>query len=170
MTESSAVSDSLLSSYQEIQDKLEKEYDYITNGIILRSKVMSYELGEKSIKYFLSLEKKNKARSHVRKIFLRDSNDHETENPKEILSELKLFYEDLYARKSAKTEQECLSYLGKVNTPKLSEEERDSCDGQLSIQEYWNALNSMQNGKVQVMMKSQGILCMLLCRVRESTC
>ena len=78
---------------------------------------------------------------------MRDSNDHETENPKEILSELKLFYEDLYARKSAKTDQECLSYLEKVNTPKLSEEERDICDGQLSIQECWNALNSMQNGK-----------------------
>ena len=70
-----------------------------------------------------------------------------TENPKQILSKLQLFYEDLYARKSAKTEQECLRYLEKVNTPKLSEEERYICDGQLSIQEYWNALNSMQNGK-----------------------
>ena len=104
LTESSVVSDSLLSSYQEIQNRLEKECDYITDGIILRSKVRWYEQGEKSTKYFLSLEKRTKAKSHVRKIFLRDSNDHETENVKEILSELKLFYEDLYDRKSAKTE------------------------------------------------------------------
>ena len=114
---------------------------------MLRSNVRWHEQGEKSTKYFLSLEKRNKAKSHVRKIFLRDSNDHGTENPKEILSELKFFYEDLYSRKSAKTEQECLSYLEKVNTPKLSEEERDICDGQQSIQECWNALNAMQNGK-----------------------
>ena len=115
MTESSAVSDSLLSSYQEIQNRLEKEYDYTTDGIILRSKVRWHEQWKKSAKYFLCLEKRNKAKSHVRKIFLRDSNNHETENPKEILSELKLFYEDLYASKSAKTEQEFLSYLEKVN-------------------------------------------------------
>ena len=37
----------------------------------------------------------------------------------EILSELKFtFYEDLHARKSSKTEQECLSYLEEVNTAK----------------------------------------------------
>ena len=93
LTESSAVSDSLLLSCQEIQNKLEKEYDYITDGIILRW----YEQGKKSTKYFLSIEKRNKAKSHVRKIFLRDTNDHETENPIGILSEFKF-----YARKSAK--------------------------------------------------------------------
>ena len=32
------MSDSLLSSYQEIQKKREKEYDHITDGIVLRSK------------------------------------------------------------------------------------------------------------------------------------
>ena len=95
------MSDSLLSSYQEIQNKLGKEYDYITDGIILRSKARWYEQREKSTKYFLSLEKRDKAKSHVRKIFSRDTNDHETENPSEMLSELKLSYEDLYARKSA---------------------------------------------------------------------
>ena len=65
LTESSTVSDSLLLSYQEIQNKLEKEYDYITDGIILRW----YEQGEKSTKYFLSIEKRNEARSHVRNIY-----------------------------------------------------------------------------------------------------
>ena len=81
LTESSTVSDSLLSSYQEIQNKLEKEYDYITNGIILRSKARWYEQEEKSTKYFLSFGKRNKAKSHIRKIFLiKGSNDHETEN------------------------------------------------------------------------------------------
>ena len=63
------------------------------------------------------------------------------------MNRLKLFYEDLYARKSAKTEQVRLSYLEEVNTPKLSEEDKDICEGKLSVYERWNALNSMQNGK-----------------------
>ena len=37
--------------------ELEKIYDHITNGIILRSKAQWYEEGEKASKYFLSLEK-----------------------------------------------------------------------------------------------------------------
>ena len=61
------MSDLLLWSYQKIQNKLEKEYDYITDGIILRSKARQNEQWEKSTKYFLFLEKINKARSHVRK-------------------------------------------------------------------------------------------------------
>ena len=66
----------------------------------------------------MSLEKRNKAKSHIRKIFLSDTNDHKTENPTETLSELKFFYEDIYAGKSAKTEQQCVNYLEEVNTPK----------------------------------------------------
>ena len=36
-------------------------------ALFLRSKVRWYEQGEKSAKYFLSLEKRNKAKSHVSK-------------------------------------------------------------------------------------------------------
>ena len=34
LTESAKVSDSLVLNYQEIQNKQEKEYDYVTDGII----------------------------------------------------------------------------------------------------------------------------------------
>ena len=49
-------------------------YDHLAQGIISRSKVTSYEKGEKSNKYFLNLEKKNKAKTHIRNLI----NDNET--------------------------------------------------------------------------------------------
>ena len=48
---------------------------------------------------------------------------------------------------SVKAEKECLDYLSQVNTPHLSPEEKGLCERKLSLQEYWNALNSMKNGK-----------------------
>ena len=53
-----------------------------SNGIILRSKVNWYEYGEKSSKYFLSLEKRNKAKSHLRKVV--KTNEQETSDIIEI--------------------------------------------------------------------------------------
>ena len=38
--------------------------------------------------------------------------------------EIKAFYSNLYKRTSVKTEEECLQYLLKLSTPKLSEDEK----------------------------------------------
>ena len=50
--------ESIVAEYENARIELEKLYNYVTNGIILRSKAYWYEEGEKNIKYFLSLEKK----------------------------------------------------------------------------------------------------------------
>ena len=68
-------------------------------------------------------------------------------DPLFILSELKLFDKNLYKKTSVKTEKKCLDYLSHVNTPCLSPEEKGLCEGKLSLQECWNALSSMKNGK-----------------------
>ena len=83
-----------------------------------------YEHGEKSFKYFLNLEKRNKSKSQIRKILSSD-NDREYTDPEEIMNELKAFYSSLYTRRSTKSESECLSYLRTVNIPKLTESEKD---------------------------------------------
>ena len=46
----------LLKEYSSCKLELESLYEYITSGIILRSKTNWYEHGEKSSKYFLNLE------------------------------------------------------------------------------------------------------------------
>ena len=47
----------LLKEYHEEKTELGQIYDYITEGIILHSRSTWYEKGEKSTKYFLTLEK-----------------------------------------------------------------------------------------------------------------
>ena len=68
-------------------------------------------------------------------------------DPQPILSELKLFYKNLYKKTSVKTEKECLDYLSQVNNPRFPPEEKGLCEGKLTLQECWDALSSMKNGK-----------------------
>ena len=46
-----------------------------------------------------------------------------------------------------KTEQECFEYLAKISTPQLSENDKAIFEGKLTLQNIWEALNSMKNGK-----------------------
>ena len=79
----------VIEEYHKRNAELEKIYNYISKGIILRSKTDQYELGEKSIKYFLTPEKKNQAKSHVRKIY--NENNEESADPDDILADWKNF-------------------------------------------------------------------------------
>ena len=92
------------------KQNFKKIYDHITNGIILCCKAQWYEEGEKASKYFLSLEKNRKAKTYIR--ILKSDLHGEIVDLQLILSELKLFYKNLYKKTSVKTEKECLDYLG----------------------------------------------------------
>ena len=83
-------SEELLLEYNRSKDELESLYNYITKGIILRSRISWYEHGEKSSKYFFNLEKRNKSKYQIRKILSSD-NGREYTNPEEIMNELKSF-------------------------------------------------------------------------------
>ena len=137
-------SESIVAKYKNAKIELEKLYDYIADRIILKSKVHCYEKGEKNAKYFLSLGKNNKAKSHLRKVI--DRNGEEITDQGNIPKEFKCFYSNPYSRKS-ETEQDCLDYLKSINAPKLSETDKETCEGKLTVQSCWNALNSMKSGK-----------------------
>ena len=125
-----ASNDQLINDYNKCKEELESLYDYITDGIILRSRATWYEKGEKSTKYFLNLEKRNKTKSHVRKLI--NAHGSEETNPKNILANIKSFYSELYTRRSVKTEKEIFDYLYDMNIPKLSHEAMTSCEGKQS--------------------------------------
>ena len=131
--------------YEEAKIELETIYDHITDGIILRSKAQWYEEGEKASKYFSTLEKNRKAKTCIRR--LNSESNGQIEDPQSIMSGKKTFYSNLYKRTSVKTDEECLQYLSKLNTPKLSEDEKSLCKGKLTLNECWNALSSVKNGK-----------------------
>ena len=111
----------------------------------MRSRATWYEKGEKSTKYFLNLEKRNKTKSHVRNLINPD--DSEETNPKNILANIKSFYSKLYTRRSVKTEKEIFDYLYDLNIPKLAYEVKTSCEGKLTVKECWNALDSIDNNR-----------------------
>ena len=46
-----------------------------------------------------------------------------------------------------KTEEECLQYLSNLSTPVLTEYEKSLCGGKLTLNECWEALNSVKNRK-----------------------
>ena len=142
---SSNSSHDLLEEYSKCKSDLESLYNYITAGIILRSKSEWYEHGEKSSKYFLNLEKRNKAKSHIRKLLI--NSNAEISKHSDIMNHIKEFYDSLYRRQSTKTEHDCLKYLHNVNIAQLSQSERESCEGLLTKRECWKALCSMNNNK-----------------------
>ena len=117
----------VITEYNNCNTGAETLYNYITAGIMMRSKSNWYEFGEKSSKYFLNLEKRNKAKLHVRKIIT--ENNSEISKPQEILLHIKEFYSTLYKHCSTKGEEECLEYLKTLKLAKLSDVERESCEG-----------------------------------------
>ena len=54
--------DLVLKEYNSVKQELEEIYNYITEGIIFRTRTVWYGEGEKSTKYFLNLEKRSKSK------------------------------------------------------------------------------------------------------------
>ena len=136
------------------QDKLEKwkteyekEYEYITRGAIVRSRVNWYEKGEKNNKYFLNLENNNKTRSTIQRLEQKDSII--TTNPRVIQDELHSFYSELYRVKNGEAgsgDQSC-TFLRTVHTPRLFPDMQKLCEGELSTAECFNVLSEFQSNK-----------------------
>ena len=72
-----------------------------------------------------------------------------TTDPLTILSEQKRFYQDLYRTKTKAVEinSSINEFLNKLGIPKISAEQKQMCEGKISIQECENALDSFQTNK-----------------------
>ena len=100
-------SEEVITVYNNCKSDLESLHNYIKEGIIMRSKSNWYEFGEKSSKYFLNLEKRNKAKLHVCTIIM--ENNSEISEPQAILLRIKEFYSTLYKRRSTKAKRDALN-------------------------------------------------------------
>ena len=101
----------------------------------MRSRARWHEHGEKSAKYFLSLEKRNHTRKHIRKLCPCGviTTNYEKNN-----------YKNLYITVQ---HDNLVHFLGQASIPKLSEEERLRYEGRITIEEYVKALDTFKNGK-----------------------
>ena len=122
---------------QELRDLIKQR----TRGAILRSHSNWALEGERSSKYFLNLEKSNYHRKTIYR--LTDESGLPIETPKEILSEIRTYYEKLYTSKGFSDP----SYTDNLTIPRLSEEISSQIDEQISIAEISAALKNLNNNK-----------------------
>ena len=77
----------------------------------------------------------------------------EITKPNEILKEQRNFYQELYTSKlNSSTSNNIDTFFLNSNIPKLSEEDKQSCEKKLSTEDYLNALKSYQMINLQVVM------------------
>ena len=111
-------------------------------GLIIRSRTKWHEEGEKSSKYFLSLEKRNIAKKSIQ--YLQCEGQTITK-PDVILS---LFTKTLQEKYSVQNEVELNSEFIRNNLSEtLTERERDELDKEITPQELTAALQTMKKGK-----------------------
>ena len=129
--------------------KLKIELDEIavqkTKGSIIRSRARWYELGEKCKKYFLNLEKRSYEKKHITKLKTPDGST--VEDPKNILTAMKDFYNQLYTSQSQLSAERFSTFFDGESLPKLDSTKQDLCEGLITAEECLAALKTFQTNK-----------------------
>ena len=113
------------------KENLEEIRKYELEGLLLRAKARWVEEGEKPTKYFCHLEKRNYVNKTVAKLIL-DNGTHVTEQ-KDILDEIKYFYQNLYKSKDDDMEDVNLDNIFEnYYIPKLSIDDKQRLDQDLT--------------------------------------
>jgi len=126
-----------------LETKLENIYKYKAKGAKIRAKIIDYEEGEKSTKYFHSLEK-HKGRQKLWSS-IRTSNNEIQTDINSILDEQVLYYKKLFSSESCNL-NEAKNLLKNVDS-KLDENDNLILDSPISFEECENVLKEMKNGK-----------------------
>jgi exonuclease III len=111
-------------------------------GVLLRSRARWIADGEKVTKYFCALEKRNYVNKHMFKLKRQD--DSVLIDSKEIATEVNCFYEHLYTERKV---EDCNIKDLVEHLPTLTETERNSLEGKITLEEASWALKNMKNGK-----------------------
>ena len=116
-------------------------------GIATRSKANWITRGEKSTKYFLNLEKRHYTNKLIPKLVLEDAT--EITDQKDIIREQERFYEKLYtsSKTQFRADHSTTFFNQDYIRAKLTLEEKDSCEGNISAKECLDALKVMGDGK-----------------------
>ena len=104
---------------------------------------MHIEQNERSTKYFLSVEKRN---ANIKNITcLKNDDNKELTDKKEILDELAAFYKKLYTENEYDDSYENQFFTN--NIPKINMNEKLICDEKVNIEECTKALKNMKSNK-----------------------
>ena len=130
--------------YNAYRGKTNEIHDVISNGIKIRSKCDWYEFGEKSNKFFLTLEKRRATQNIVHKVL---SNEREITDLSKINTHIYQFYQHLYNEKQNVSEDSICNFLNDLIVPSLTMEQSLSCKGNLKEKGIYNSLISFENNK-----------------------
>ena len=109
----------------------------------IRSRVKFIEEGEKNTKYFLGLEK---ARANAKIMDRLETDDGRIiTDQQEILKEQVRFYSDVYRQKNNFNEVTANEFTRNLNIPKITNEQKDSLETEINIDEISKALKHMKN-------------------------
>ena len=132
-----------VAKYLEIKIKLKQLELREVEALKIRTKAEFVEQGEKSTRYFYSLEKRRQAEKTI-KMLTKDNNDTVTDQGN-IMKEVHNFYKELYS--SGNIDTHAQDTMFNIDAPTLSDEARDACEGLLKTEELSSALNQMALNK-----------------------
>ena len=126
------------------KNELEQLFDYSRQGLKVRSRVEWSEEGERNSAFFEQLLKSNKRKSVIKEIY--NENGEILCDNKDILKTIREFYENLYECKNSDIAEDIDNmFFNKL--PKLSEENKDFCEGPISFEECYQAVKEMKWNK-----------------------
>ena len=138
---------SLLLKLEELEDKLNKIYDFETKGLIIRSRIRWLEEGEKCTKYFCNLENRSWQKKTINRV--QDAQGNLITDSDKILKEIHSFYGKLYSNIGRDDYNDDFDEVlfDKLEIPKLSEEQKQTLENSLSKQEVYEVIKSMKMNK-----------------------
>ena len=140
--EASTVDENTMQQLEELRIQLQQIRNKRIEGMMVRSRVKWMQDGEKGSRYFCSLEKRNFVDKSMG--FIEKGNGEIISEQKNILNEVKKFYENLYSFKAVK-EVDLKATM--TNAPVLSDEDSELIEGQVTFAEAAAALKNMKNNK-----------------------
>ena len=113
------------------------------SDVIVRSKELWVEQGDKPTKYFFNLEKMRQQKKEMTE--LKSHSGELLSDSKDIREEMNNFYQDLFSKEEVDLEAQ--NWLLDQLSMSLDEQEQASCEGLLTVEECHEALNGMDTRK-----------------------
>jgi hypothetical protein len=133
----------ILEKYNNGKAFIENHNKEKATGACIRSKVSWVEYGERNSAFFLNLEKRNYKQKCITKL-IDEQTKEEVTKPDDILKYEELFYKSLYSRNETEANAQDIieaENLFKDKTlPKLTQDEKQSCETNITLLEIGSAL------------------------------
>ena len=133
-----------ISNLKEKNNELEEIRMHKLNGSLIRSRWQNVSMGEKPSKYFLNMENKNFVSKNIRELKIGNKT---INNPKDILEEMKIFYNNLYKHKEHLDIEDTELNRVRDSLPKLNNADRENMEKEITMEELGFIIKKSKNNK-----------------------